>query len=265
MMFSVISHWLILIHLTTETCFPWDFRDLSWRSEANLRKAMKNRAKPEKTSWKQQAAGWFFIVSDRFQSLFYSFPYVFVVSKRGNLQSVQSQPLWALWSGGPVNRLMDVSIYGLVPLWIELLSLVFRLIWGPHPENYLQYSHIFTFIAHVFTSMYIILITTCWKHPGLHLWSWLRLLSLHHVWCDRGQWHRSAGRAGHGQAEGGALWRRAVAGVLCQPRYSAWVEFRAPNKGGWEFPWEVNYVIFGWFSMETWIILSKFTIKIKRA
>jgi hypothetical protein len=47
-----------------------DFRALPWRPEANLRKAMKNRAKPEKNSWKQQAAGWFFIVSDRFQSLF---------------------------------------------------------------------------------------------------------------------------------------------------------------------------------------------------
>ena len=32
------------------------------QQERDLKKTMKNRAKPEKTSWKQQAAGWFFII-----------------------------------------------------------------------------------------------------------------------------------------------------------------------------------------------------------
>lgn len=32
------------------------------QQEREIKKAMKNRAKPEKNSWKQQAAGWFFIV-----------------------------------------------------------------------------------------------------------------------------------------------------------------------------------------------------------
>ena len=211
MMFSVISHWLILIHLTTETCFPWDFRDLSWRSEANLRKAMKNRAKPEKTSWKQQAAGWFFIVSDRFQSLFYSFPYVFVVSKRGNLQSVQSQPLWALWSGGPVNRLMDVSIYGLVPLWIELLSLVFRLIWGSSPRELLAiFTHIYIYCSCIYIyvhhfnyylleasrSSFVELASFPFSSPCL-MWSWA-MASFSWTCRTRPSWRRCSLAASRG-------------------------------------------------------------------